>query len=82
MAIATKALDGAPMPDMRPKTLAAGASTTLFGALDPELKNYSGAFLSDAVIYGEELRTHATGAENRDKLWALSEKLVGEKFSY
>jgi len=80
--ITTEALNGDPMPSMEPKSLAAGASTTLYGALDPDLKEHSGAFLNHAAIFDEHLRPHATGVENQEKLWELSEKLVGQKFSY
>lgn len=80
--ITTEALNGAPMPSIAPKSLAAGASTTLYGALDPALKDHSGAFLNHAAISLLELRPHATGVENQEKLWELSEKLVGQKFSY
>lgn len=80
--IATAALNGAPMPNIAPKSLAAGASTTLYGALDPDLKDHSGAFLNHGAIFETPLLPHAVGVENQDKLWALSEKLVGEKFVY
>ncbi|KFY02214.1 hypothetical protein O988_02307 [Pseudogymnoascus sp. VKM F-3808] len=80
--ITTEALNGEPMPSITPKSLAAGASTTLYGALDPDLKDHSGAFLDHAAISLLELRPHATGVENQEKLWELSEKLVGQKFSY
>lgn len=36
--IASEAMNGEPMPHLEPKPLAAGASTSLYGALDPDLK--------------------------------------------
>jgi hypothetical protein len=33
-------------------------------------------------VFKEPLRKHAVGFENGDRLWALSEKLVGEEFGY
>jgi hypothetical protein len=41
----------------------------------------SGAFLSDEAIWKDKLRDHAVGNENEDKLWSLSERLIGEKFN-
>lgn len=43
---------------------------------------HNGAFLVDAAIWTEPLREHAVGADKAEKLWALSEELVGEKFEY
>lgn len=80
--ITIKELNGVPLPSIAPKSLAASASTTLYGALDPDLKEHSGAFLNHASVSDLELRPHATGVENQEKLWELSEKLVGQKFSY
>ena len=70
------------LPDIKPKSLSRGSTTTLFGALDPEIAAQSGSFLSDGAVWQKALRPHAVGKENQDKLWALSEKLVGQKFVY
>ena len=43
---------------------------------------HSGAFLVDAQIFDEPLLPHAADEGNAEKLWELSEKLVGEKFVY
>jgi NAD(P)-dependent dehydrogenase (short-subunit alcohol dehydrogenase family) len=80
--ITLEAMGGRPMPSIAPKSLAAGASTTLYGALDPDLKNHSGAFLNHGAIYDEELLPHAASVKNQQRLWDLSEKLVGQIFSY
>ncbi|KAH8805100.1 hypothetical protein F5884DRAFT_798409 [Xylogone sp. PMI_703] len=81
MAIATKAANGADMK-AELKTLVEGASTTLYAALAPNIRNQSGAFLRDCAVVTEPLMAHATGVDNQDKLWALSEKLVGQEFTY
>ncbi|MCJ1450172.1 hypothetical protein MMC28_000501 [Mycoblastus sanguinarius] len=81
-AITTKNLNGAPMPDITPKSLAAGSATVLYAALDPSLEAHSGAFLSDCAIYtATPTAPHAIGEDKEDKLWALSEKLTGENFT-
>ena len=70
------------MPNITPKSLAAGSATILYAALDPSLVEHSGAFLSDCAIYNDTpMAPHAVGEDKEDKLWALSEKLVGEKFT-
>jgi hypothetical protein len=43
---------------------------------------HPGAFLTRCEVWSQPLRAHAVGKENQDKLWALSEKLVGEKFEH
>ena len=44
-----------------------------------EILEKSGSFLQDCVIRPIE-QGYAKGREHEDKLWALSEKLVGRKF--
>ncbi|KAH8774923.1 hypothetical protein F5882DRAFT_409496 [Hyaloscypha sp. PMI_1271] len=80
--IAVSAMNGEPLHPLDPKTLAQGASTTLYAALAPKLREHSGAFLQNCADSTETLLSHAKGASNRDQLWALSEKLVGERFTY
>ncbi|TGO84860.1 hypothetical protein BPOR_0457g00050 [Botrytis porri] len=57
------------------KSLEAGTSTTLVAALDPALK---GAYLTDCQI--AETADYTTNPDYAERLWALSEKLVGQKF--
>ncbi|KAH9204291.1 hypothetical protein DL95DRAFT_529323 [Leptodontidium sp. 2 PMI_412] len=62
------------------KTLQEGCSTALVAALDPSIEGQSGGFLEDCVVRPIEQK-YATAQENIEKLWTLSEKLVGQKFS-
>jgi hypothetical protein len=57
-----------------------GAATTVVAAFDPSIADKSGAYLADADL--AEQSAHAKGSELAQKLWELSEKLVGEKFDY
>jgi hypothetical protein len=41
---------------------------------------HPGAFLVDAQVWTEPLLPHATSQVDAEKLWTLSEKLVGQKF--
>lgn len=72
------------------KTLGAGSSTGLVAALDPKLgpgevkegykENY-GAYLVDCQI-SDAAQPLAVSSSEAEKLWALSEKLVKEKFAW
>ena len=65
---------------LQSKTLEQGSSTTLVAALDPALKvDGTNVYLSDCQI--EEASPWAVDSVAADKLWKLSESLVGEKFT-
>lgn len=40
----------------------------------------TGAYLNDCVVPREPLKEHAAGLDKAEKLWKLSEELVGENF--
>lgn len=73
------------------KTLGAGASTTLVAALDPKLANGVGekhndsenwgAFLDDCQISGKACPP-AVSDKDAEKLWNVSEKIVGQQFAW
>ena len=73
------------------KTLGAGASTSMVDALDPKLaegvgethqdsENW-GAFLDNCQI-SAKARPSAVSSRDAERLWEVSEKMVGEKFEY
>ncbi|KAB5535196.1 short-chain dehydrogenase [Coniochaeta sp. 2T2.1] len=77
-----KTFRGGPNPIKSRKTLQQGCATTLRAALDPGLPGEEGMWLVDA-----ELSTDPTWVESwsldkgdAERLWELSEGLVGEKF--
>lgn len=55
-----------------------GASTTMVAALDPALTCAKGVFLEDCQL--SFARPYAVDPVNAERLWVLSEKLVGQKF--
>ncbi|KAF1849240.1 NAD(P)-binding protein [Cucurbitaria berberidis CBS 394.84] len=55
-----------------------GAATVLVAALDPALDEPKGVLLHDCQIFGAA--PHATDPKVAERLWALSEKLVQQKF--
>ncbi|KAJ6263970.1 LOW QUALITY PROTEIN: hypothetical protein Dda_0108 [Drechslerella dactyloides] len=64
------------------KTFAQGTATHVVAAFDPAIESHNGAFLTDCQIKpipGPEAEW-ATGKENTERLWKLSEEIVGEKF--
>ncbi|KAJ7682024.1 hypothetical protein DFH06DRAFT_1463876 [Mycena polygramma] len=72
--------DGQPNTEKFPfKTLGQGAATTVVAALDPELNNKSGAYLMDCNV--EAVAPHCSDPANGEKLWAITEKLMGETFA-
>ncbi|KAI2608121.1 NAD(P)-binding protein [Hypoxylon fragiforme] len=62
------------------KNLSQIAATSLIAALDPELPAKSPAYLQDGVV--SPALTHATDPDSVEKLWKLSEELVGQAFEY
>ncbi|MCJ1295054.1 hypothetical protein MMC34_006615 [Xylographa carneopallida] len=71
---------GAPAQLETPKTLEQGCATQIWAALCPDIGGPSGNYLTDCSVV-PLLVPHASGEDNKRKLWALSEKLVGQKFT-
>lgn len=49
--------------------------------VDPTIIDSNGAYLHNNAVAEEELHSHIRDRDNWRKLWDLSEKLTGEKFS-
>jgi hypothetical protein len=79
-AIAGEAAMGRQFVREAQKTLQQGCSTTIVAALDPEIESKSGSYLRDGDVWDQEVINYAKGRENWERLWELSEKLVGDKF--
>ena len=71
------------------KTVEAGAATSVFAATAPELEGRGGLYLEDCHIATvnetpdalEGVKGYALDPTNAERLWALSERLVGERFA-
>ncbi|GJC84087.1 retinol dehydrogenase 12 [Colletotrichum liriopes] len=63
------------------KTLPAAVSTPLRAVLDPLLPSREGVWLEDCELYEKSihLAAHATDLGYAERLWNMSEELVGEK---
>ncbi|KAI8576445.1 hypothetical protein K450DRAFT_256779 [Umbelopsis ramanniana AG] len=62
------------------KTIPEGTSTHIVAAFDPNIISQSGSYLSDCQIAMEQAKPYATDDKQAEKLWALSEKIVGQQF--
>jgi NAD(P)-dependent dehydrogenase (short-subunit alcohol dehydrogenase family) len=70
---------GLPFAIGQPKTIEQGIATGLVATLDPRLDQVpSGSYFEDAAV--KEVREYASSDENVERLWSLSEKLVGQTF--
>ncbi|PGG99979.1 hypothetical protein AJ79_08341 [Helicocarpus griseus UAMH5409] len=60
------------------KTLESASSTILAAALDHDLEPESGKFLRNCAVY--DVMPYALDPDAAERLWTLSEKLIGEEF--
>jgi len=73
------------------KSIAQGASTQVWAAIAPELKDVTGTYLEDTqiakhipsdVLIAVGVIEEALDPVAADRLWAISEEIVGEKFAF
>ena len=64
------------------KTVDQGCATTLVAALDPRIEVSNGGYLEDGKIVEDGLVRLIDKDEEADRLWQLSERLVGESFDW
>ncbi|KAK8044744.1 hypothetical protein PG993_004768 [Apiospora rasikravindrae] len=69
--------NGGVAPVQRVATIEQGAANLILPALDPELRKSSGAFITECGI--SSVPDWAGGADRPEKLWRLSEKLIGQE---
>ncbi|GAB5587120.1 hypothetical protein Unana1_02020 [Umbelopsis nana] len=62
------------------KTLPQGTATHIVAAFDPSIKSHSGSYLEDCQIANDNLKPWANDEAQAERLWTLSERLVGQKF--
>ena len=80
--VASEAKEGREFVREPQKTLEQGCATTLIAALVPELEEFSGEYLNNGDVSKLKVRDYASSLENQEKLWKLSEELVGERFDW
>ena len=64
------------------KTVDQGCATILVAALDPRIEGSSGGYLEDGKVVQDGLMSRMDCDEEAEKLWQLSETLVGERFNW
>jgi NAD(P)-dependent dehydrogenase (short-subunit alcohol dehydrogenase family) len=75
-------------PKMVLKTIPAGAATSCYAATSSDIEGLGGVYLEDCHVAEvndskahDGVRSYALDADNAERLWTLSEKLVGEQFT-
>ncbi|KAJ7478192.1 hypothetical protein FB451DRAFT_182384 [Mycena latifolia] len=75
--------DGKPSTEKFPwKTIPQGAATTVAAAFDTRLNDKPGAYLDDSTLATESLAPHSSDPANAEKLWTVTEEIIGEKFTF
>lgn len=72
------------------KSIAQGAATQVWAAVAPELTNVTGKFLEDCQIAKADdspdsasgVKPAALDPDSAERLWTISEKIVGQRFAY
>ena len=71
------------------KTIPQGAATTCWVATTEELEGAGGLYCEDCHVADEDnedtgggVRSYAVDKENAERLWAMSEEMVGQSFDY
>ncbi|KAJ7053895.1 NAD-P-binding protein [Mycena amicta] len=64
------------------KTREEGGATTVAAAIDPRIEGKGGAYLCDSVIADDQVSAFAADLANAEKLWAATEDILGEKFTF
>ncbi|MCC6849246.1 MAG: SDR family NAD(P)-dependent oxidoreductase [Deltaproteobacteria bacterium] len=75
---------------MQFKTVEQGAATSCFAATAPELAGRGGLYLEDCHVAAiddapeapEGVKSYALDPANAERLWEVSERLVGERFAF
>lgn len=67
-----------PLAEDLPKSVEQGIATNIVAALDPRIEAQSGMYMADCQP--QKTYEYAESMEGAEKLWKLSEQLIGEKF--
>ncbi|KAI2468614.1 NAD(P)-binding protein [Annulohypoxylon bovei var. microspora] len=71
--------------DVLPCSPEVGANVYVYGAFDPDVAAHNGAFLLSCRLadpWKDTVRPWATSSVEAERLWKLSERLVGQEFMY
>ncbi|KAJ7130237.1 hypothetical protein C8R44DRAFT_775161 [Mycena epipterygia] len=75
--------DGLPNPEkFEWKTIPQGAATTVAAAFDTRFDDKPGVFLSECVEANDKIAPHSSDPANAERLWTITEQLIGETFTF
>ncbi|KAJ7859000.1 hypothetical protein B0H13DRAFT_2570930 [Mycena leptocephala] len=74
--------NGQPREGINFKTIPQGAATTVVAAFDPRLSDTPGAYLDDCTVANQLVAPHSSDPANAEKLWTLTEQIIGETFIF
>ncbi|KAF8162519.1 hypothetical protein K438DRAFT_1985157 [Mycena galopus ATCC 62051] len=76
-------LDGLPNKEkFEWKNIPQGAATTVAAAFDPRISDKAGSYLNDSQVANESVVAHSSDPANAERLWTVTEKIIGEKFAF
>jgi len=64
------------------KTIPQGAATTITAAFDTRFSDKPGAYLDDSNDATATIAPHSSDPATAEKLWTVTEKIVGQSFTY
>ncbi|KAJ7359723.1 short-chain dehydrogenase [Mycena albidolilacea] len=64
------------------KTIPQGAATTVVAAFDPRISDKPGSYLDDSQVANEAVAPHSSDPVNAERLWTITERIIGEKFEF
>ncbi|KAJ7686133.1 hypothetical protein B0H17DRAFT_723311 [Mycena rosella] len=74
--------EGNAIPGLPWKSIPQGAATTVAAAFDTRLNDKPGAYLSDGTEANKERADHSSDPANAEKLWTVTEEVIGETFTF
>ncbi|KAJ6630164.1 hypothetical protein B0H10DRAFT_2208284 [Mycena sp. CBHHK59/15] len=74
--------DGQPNTARDWKTIPQGAATTVAAAFDPRLNGKPGAYLDNSTEANKDVASHSSDPANAERLWEVTEKIIGESFIF
>ncbi|KAJ7646441.1 hypothetical protein DFH06DRAFT_578684 [Mycena polygramma] len=64
------------------KTIPQGAATTVVAAFDPRLDDVPGAYLDNCTEDNKSVAAHSSDPANAERLWTVTEEIIGERFTF
>ncbi|PWY65899.1 NAD(P)-binding protein, partial [Aspergillus eucalypticola CBS 122712] len=69
-------------PKLNWRTASQGAATLIVAAYDPSISDKNGSYMVNNQVNNDEAVDYALDPKNAERLWKLSEEIVGQKFEY